>query len=51
MNGSKSISGRFGLGVKKGCHNQTCVNCQGIFPKGQVLSERGILRSKGQASC
>jgi hypothetical protein len=25
------------LGVGKGCHNQTRVNCKGLFPKGRVL--------------
>jgi hypothetical protein len=34
------------LGVGKGSHNQTSVNCKGLFPKGQVLSEKGILRAK-----
>ena len=47
MGQSQQVVG-LALGFKKGCQNQTCVNCKGLFPKGWVLSERGILHAKGR---
>jgi len=46
MGRSQQVVG-LAIGVKKGHQHQTCVNDKGIFPKGWVLSEGGILRAKG----
>jgi hypothetical protein len=39
---------KLALGVRKGSHNQTCVNCKGIFLKGWVLSKRENLCARGR---